>query len=195
MGLSKAGSCVIFREPILPASEQKETPALAPIHPIPQESAPDPEATVFHATLTPHRSLSQRGLALVMAFVGLAGLAISIPFYLMGAWPVLGFVGLDVLLIYGAFRLNNAAARAHEEIVLSRLRLIVRAVSWRGQVSEWRFNPAWSRIEREEHPEFGTERLEVVEGRRRAEVARALGRSERANFADAFQRALAEAKR
>lgn len=168
---------------------------MATIHPNPQAGAQDADATVFRATLTPHRSLSRQGLALVMGFVGLAGLAISIPFYLMGAWPVLGFVGLDVLLIYGAFRLNNAAARAYEEIVLSRLRLIVRSVSWRGQVSEWRFNPVWARIEREEHPEFGTERLEIVEGRRRAEVARALGRGERADFADAFQRALAQAKR
>ncbi len=130
-----------------------------------------------------------------MAFVGTVGLAVSIPFYLMGAWPIVGFMGLDVLLIYGAFRYNNATARAVEQVFLSRFDLLVRSISWRGFVRESRFNPLWTRLEREDHPEDGIEKLALVQGRQRCELGAFLGRGERADFADAFQRALGEAKR
>lgn len=153
------------------------------------------EAPVFDAVITPQRSLSGRGLALLMGFLVVVSIGVSVPFYLLGAWPVLGFFGLDIALVYGAFRYHNATARAYERIVMSRIELLFRSVSWRGTVRESRFNPAWVRIERAEHPEFGTERVEIVQGKRRLEVASALGREERGAFADAFQKALASAKR
>jgi len=130
-----------------------------------------------------------------MAFVGMVGLAVSIPFYLMGAWPIVGFMGLDVALIYGAFRYNNATARAVEQVFLSRFDLLVRSISWRGFIRESRFNPLWARLERVDHPEDGIEKLALVQGRERFEIGAFLGRGERADFADAFQRALSEAKR
>lgn len=153
------------------------------------------EAPLFEATLHPHRSLTRNGLAWVMGFVGLVGLAVSIPFLLLGAWPIAGFMGLDVALIYFAFRYHNATARAYEQIVLSQIDLLFRSVSWRGIVREVRFNPLWTRLEKEEHPEFGIERLALVQGRSRVEIASMLGREERAAFAADFQRALAESRR
>ncbi|MCA3623707.1 MAG: DUF2244 domain-containing protein [Methylobacterium sp.] len=153
------------------------------------------ESPVFDAVITPHRSLSPRGLFWLMAFLLFVTTAMSIPFYLLGAWPVLGFLGLDIVLIYLAFRYHNATARAYEQVVVSRIELLLRSVSWRGVVREKCFNPAWARIEREEHPEFGTEKIEIVQGCERVEVAAALGREERGEFADAFQKALATAKR
>jgi uncharacterized membrane protein len=153
------------------------------------------EAPVFDAVITPHRSLSSRGLVWLMAFLVLVTTAISIPFYLLGAWPVVGFLGVDLILIYLAFRYHNATARAYERIVITRIELLFRSVSWRGKVRERVFNPAWVRLEREEHPEFGTEKLELVQGKSRVEIASQLGREERAEFASAFQKALANAKR
>lgn len=150
---------------------------------------------VFDAVITPHRSLSGRGLFWLMAFFVFVTTAISIPFYLMGAWPVVGFLGLDLLLIYAAFRYHNATARAYERIVLSRIELMFRSVSWRGAVKERRFNPVWVRLERQEHPEFGTEKLELVQGKQRVEIASQLGREERGDFARHFQNALTSAKR
>jgi uncharacterized membrane protein len=163
--------------------------------PIPPTPDPNPEDLVFSASLRPHRSLSARGLSILMGFFGLAGIAVSIPFYLLGAWPVIGFMGLDVALIYLAFRYNNAAARACEQIFLTRFDLIVRAISWRGKVREARFNPLWTRLERKEHPDFGLEMLALVQGRSRIEIAACLGREQRAEFADAFQSALQKSRR
>jgi len=153
------------------------------------------DRVIFQATLQPHRSLSPFGLMLLMGFVALVGLSVSIPFYLMGAWPIVGFMGLDVALIYLAFRYNNAAARAYEQVFLSRIELLFRAVDWRGQIREARFNPFWTRLEREDHPEFGLEKLSIVQGKQRVEIGACLGREERADFAQAFQRALSETRR
>lgn len=150
---------------------------------------------LFTATLQPHRSLSPFGLGVLMAFVGLVGLGVAIPFYLIGAWPIAGFMGLDVLLIYAAFRANNRAARAYEQIFLSRIELLFRSVSAQGRLHERRFNPHWTRLEREDHPEFGLESLALVQGRARVEIAGCLGREERADFAEALGRALVESRR
>lgn len=153
------------------------------------------ETPIFEARLQGHRSLSRNGLAMLMLFVGGVGLAVSVPFILLGAWPIAGFMGLDVALIYFAFRYNNATARAYEQIVLSRIELLFRQVSWRGAVREIRFNPLWTRLEKQEHPEFGIERLALVQGRSRVEIAAMLGPDERHAFASDFQRALAESRR
>lgn len=175
----------------------RESPSFMQSNPNSPESskAVDIAAPVFEALLTPHRSLSRRGLALLFSFFILVGLATSIPFFLLGAWPVLGFMGLEIGLVYVSFRYHNATARAYEEIILSRLELLFRSVSWRGQIREARFNPAWTRLERDVHPEFGIEKLEIVQGRQRVEVAASLGREARGEFADAFQRALSDARR
>lgn len=153
------------------------------------------ETPLFTAILRPHRSLSPKGLSWVIGLTSLAGLLISLPFFFMGAWPIVGFMGLDVVMIALAFRINAAEGRNEEQIFLSRIHLLIRNLNWRGEVREAEFNPRWSKLEREDHPEFGLERLSVVQGRTRQEVARCLGREDRAEFCEVFSRALAQAKR
>jgi uncharacterized membrane protein len=159
----------------------------------------DPPATadapIFRATLTPHRSLSRGGFLTLMAFVAAISFVSGLVFLRMGAWPVFGFFGLDVLIIYGAFRLNFRHARAHEDIVVTPYEIRVRRVSHRGDVMEWSLNPLWARIEKHSHPEFGIERLYLVAGRRRLSIASFLGPDEKASFAAALQEALHAAKR
>src|SRR6185369_17089775 len=92
------------------------------------------EPTLFSAILTPHRSLSATGFVIVMALVGGMSFFAGMAFLLMGAWPVFGFFGLDVLLVYLAFRANYRAATAFEEISVTTGELRVRKVSHRGQV-------------------------------------------------------------
>src|ERR1700723_4413030 len=117
------------------------------------------EAELFSARLTPHRSLNRTGFLVVMAFVSVVSFATGVAFLLMGAWPVLGFFGLDVLAIYWAFRINFRRARATEEISVTASELRVRRVSHRGQVAEWVLNPLWVRLDQKTHAEFGIEKL------------------------------------
>src|SRR5271170_2596979 len=113
------------------------------------------EPTLFSAIVTPHRSLSSLGFLIVMAAVGGVSFAAGMMFLLMGAWPVFGFFGLDVLLVYWAFRANYRAAKAYEEVMVTPSELRVRKVSHRGQVAEWTLNPMWSKLDLESDEEFG----------------------------------------
>ena len=89
--------------------------------------------TVFDATITPHRSLSADGFRIVMTLVCLASVAASIPFIVLGAWPVAGFFGLDALALFIAFKVNFRAARAFERIVVTPLEVLLRKVSHHGK--------------------------------------------------------------
>jgi uncharacterized membrane protein len=156
---------------------------------------PEPEAPLFAAVVTPHRSLSQTGFLIVMIAVGSISFISGMVFLLLGAWPVFGFFGLDVFLVYWAFRANYRAAAAFEEVTVTASELRVRQVSHRGTASEWTFNPLWVRLDRESHEEFGIEHLFLVSRGRRLPIASLLGPQEKESFAAALGAALGEARR
>ena len=155
---------------------------------------PDPPK-LFSARLTPHRSLSRSGFVLVMAVLSVVSFAAGTVFLLMGAWPVFGFFGLDVLLVYWAFRANYRAAAAYEEVVVTSSELRVRKVSHRGQVAEWSLNPLWAKLDYEIDEEFGLQRLYLVSRGRKLPIASFLPPQEKESFASALAAALGEAKR
>jgi uncharacterized membrane protein len=150
---------------------------------------------LFSARLTPHRSLNRTGFLVLMSIVSAASFAAGIAFLLMGAWPVFGFFGLDVLVIYWAFRINFRRAAAVEEISMTPSELRVRRVSHRGHVVEWVLNPLWVRLDQKSHAEFGIERLYLVSKGRRVSIGSFLGPDEKASFAKALLAALQAAKR
>ena len=154
-----------------------------------------PQPELFSALLTPHRSLSQTGFLVLMAFVGAISFAAGVAFWLMGAWPVFGFFGLDVLAIYWAFRVNFLRARASEEISVTPSELRVRRVSHRGHVVQWVLNPLWVQLDQKIHAEFGIEKLYLVSKGRRVSIASFLGPDEKASFAKALLAALQAARR
>lgn len=70
------------------------------------------EAVIFATRLNPHRSMTPGQFRVLLAAVGAGGIVVSLPFLMMRAWPVAGFMGLDVLGVYVAFKANYRAARA-----------------------------------------------------------------------------------
>src|ERR1700722_12683318 len=148
------------------------------------------EPALFAARLTPHRSLSRTGFVLVMTVLGAVSIAAGMVFLLIGAWPVFGFFGLDVLLVYWAFRANYRAAAAYEEVTVTATELRVRKVSHRGKAAEWTVNPLWVKLERVTHEEFGIESLFLVSRDRRLPVATFLGPQEKESFAAALGAAI-----
>jgi uncharacterized membrane protein len=158
----------------------------------------DPQAaepTLFSALLTPHRSLNRIGFLVLMAFLSVISFTAGVAFLLMGAWPVFGFFGLDVLAIYWAFRINFRRARACEEILVTPSELRVRRVNHRGHVAEWVLNPLWVQIDQKAHEEFGIEKLYLVSRGRRLAIASFLGPDEKASFLKALNAALQTARR
>jgi uncharacterized membrane protein len=156
---------------------------------------PDAEPTLFSAIITPHRSLSGVGFLVVMGLVGGLSFIGGMFFLLLGAWPVVGFLGLDVLLVYWAFRANYRAAAAFEEVTVTASELRLRRVSHRGEVAEWTLNPVWTKLDRETHEDFGLLKLFLVSRGRRLTVAGFLSPTEKESFAAALSAALGEAKR
>ncbi|MFN0043352.1 MAG: DUF2244 domain-containing protein [Alphaproteobacteria bacterium] len=102
--------------------------------------------TLFEAVLAPHRSLSARQFWLMMAGMTAIGFCAGIAFMVIGAWPVFGFLGLDVALVYFAFRANYRGARRREILRLTRKELSVLRIEVSGTRSRWVFQPYWLRV-------------------------------------------------
>jgi uncharacterized membrane protein len=153
------------------------------------------EPTLFSALLAPHRSLGRGGFIALMLVVGAINFAGGVLFLVAGAWPVVAFLGLDVLAIWWAFRANYRSGAAYEQVRVTPSELKVRKVGARGEVREWTLNPLWVRLHSESQGEFGPDRLFLVARGRRLAIAGCLNRNEKMSFADALGKALAEARR
>ena len=156
---------------------------------------PESQPELFSALLTPHRSLNRTGFVVLMAFLSVVSFAAGLAFLMMGAWPVFGFFGLDVLVIYWAFRINFRRAKASEEIRVTPSELRVRRVSHRGHVVEFVLNPLWVQLDQKIHAEYGIEKLYLLSKGRRVAIASFLGPDEKASFAKALAAALQAARR
>lgn len=148
-------------------------------------------SVLFDATLTPHRSLSPRGFVILMAIICAVSFVAGMMFFLAGAWPVVGFLGLDVLLIYLAFRINYHHGRMFETLELTRRDLVVRRVDHWGKESRWRFQPAWLQVLIDEPPAHDSQ-LTLRSHGRSVTVGAFLTADERLDLAKALRRALAK---
>ena len=146
----------------------------------------------WRATLTPHRSLTRQGFLIVMGLVVLINLVVGGLFMAMGAWPVAGFAGLDVLLTWWAFRANFADARQMESITITDHEVVFDRLRERHAPEQQRFVRRWVRVELEEDLErelIG--RLSLVSGARRIAVGDFLAPDERKTLAAALRLELA----
>jgi uncharacterized membrane protein len=160
----------------------------------PFDAAGQNEEEIFRALLVPHRSLGRTGFLVLMCMLGGVSFLTGVFFLSLGAWPVFGFFGLDVLLVYIAFRLNYKSAKAHEEVSVSRILLQIRQVAPSGRSRLHEFNPFWARFRVARHAEIGITSM-LVEGQGKAvSIGSFLNPDDRESFASAFQLALAKAK-
>jgi uncharacterized membrane protein len=149
---------------------------------------------IFEAVITPHRSLGQVGFVVLMCAMAGVSFIAGMFFLVMGAWPVFGFFGLDVLLLYWAFRINYRAANAYEVVTVTPVELRVRKVSHRGRVREWALNPLWVTLDKTTIEDFGIDRLFLVSRGKRLLVGGFLSPDEKASFGEALGKAIWQAK-
>ncbi len=159
------------------------------------EGNPISERTLLFERLSPHRSLSPKGFAIVMAILGGASFLLGVVFMMMGAWPIFGFLGLDVFLVWLAFRANFRAARAFEEILVTPVRLVWRRFSSRGEVQEDVMNPRWVRLHTTADELSGVTRIALTERRRTRVIGTFLPPDDKERLAKSLATALATAKR
>ncbi len=99
------------------------------------------------AVLRPNRSLTNPAFIALMAALTFISFTAGIFYVAMGAWPVIGFFGLDVLLVWGAFRLSYRSGRLREEVRVASTGAEIVRVHPAGHVQLWRAAPALSRVE------------------------------------------------
>jgi uncharacterized membrane protein len=138
----------------------------------------------FQAVLYPNRSLGGNGFAVLMGAIVLVSMLVGGAFALAGAWPVTGFLGLDVLLLYLAFRWNYRDASRADFIRLDKDGLNVRRILPNGKSKEWRFETAWVQVVLEKR------RLLLRSHGKALAIGAFLTQSERASFADALREAI-----
>jgi uncharacterized membrane protein len=126
------------------------------------DSNPFSEQVLFEARLSPHRSLSFTGFTIFMLILGGISFAMGVTFLMLGAWPVFGFFGLDVALVWYAFRVNYFQANAYEDIRMTPIQLHVRQVSARGKARETDFNPRWTKLEKTEDDIAGVTKVALI---------------------------------
>jgi uncharacterized membrane protein len=148
----------------------------------------------FRAVLAPHRSLSPAGFVGLMTVVSAVGFAAGLAFFLIGAWPVVGFLGLDVLLIYVAFRLNYRSGRLRETVDLVPDALTVTRYHPSGHREQFTFNPYWVRVELTEGRDGRTD-LKLRLHDRVVSFGRFLTDEERRDLAGTLSGALADTRR
>ena len=101
--------------------------------------------------LRPNVSLSRDGFIVLMVVFAAICLVAGGFFLALGAWPVFGFFGLDILLLYLAFRVNYRRARRYEMLEMRDGRLILSKVAATGKVRDWVFDPYWVRVRLEQN--------------------------------------------
>lgn len=148
---------------------------------------------LFDAVLAPHRSLGPRGFLILMSGVCLFAFAAGLGFYLVGAWPVVGFLGLDVLLIYFAFRANYRHGRMFESVTLTREELTVARTNYWGETETWRLQPYWLRVSMDDPPRHDSQ-LSLVSHGKKLVIGAFLTPEERLEVARALEAALAKSR-
>ncbi|MFO1079743.1 MAG: DUF2244 domain-containing protein [Reyranellaceae bacterium] len=150
-------------------------------------SQPAASAVHFTTRLVPHRSLSQDGFKWLIRGVIVANLLIGLPLYMLGAWPVLGFMGIDVYLLWWLFQRNYFDARRSETLTLTDRELIVDRLSPEGEREQHRLDAYWLRLELQ----GDAERLVLISRGNRLVVGRFLAPNVREKVAEELEAALA----
>ena len=146
-------------------------------------------AVLFSTTLRPHHSANRRTINWLLGILFVAFAITGIGFSLIGAWPVMGFFGLNIALLVGAFYLNTRAGRASEVIDLTAEELTVRRIDPWGRENEWSFQTQWLHITMRAAP-YGLDQLEVRSHGRTLVIGKFLSPEVRQRVCDNLRQAL-----
>lgn len=161
---------------------------MEPQHDRPLHDSSSQNRPLFEAELRPHRSLSPRGFMILMAVFGAVNFVAGTGFWLLGAWPVFGFLGLDVALLWLAFRYSYRQAQAREFIRLDAHCLTILRRDAKGREQVARLQPYWLRVDCRDDDEYAA--LSLCSHGRATSVGGFLSPEERRKLADALRQAL-----
>jgi uncharacterized membrane protein len=161
---------------------------------LPQKPAPAQGVVYMDAELAPNRSLTVNGFKIVMLSMAAMSFLAGLGFLSIGAWPVVGFFGLDVALIYLAFKVNfKSGERERETIRVTASEVAISRTCYRGHVGWWHVSPAFARVHIEQLNDYEAT-VRLTAGGTSVPLATCLSPPERLLFADALKAALEQAR-
>ena len=149
---------------------------------------------LFAATLTPHRSLTRRGLRWVIAVTAIAASIPGMVFFSLGAWPIVGFMGLDVLAVWWALSASMRDGRQMEKVTLWPDELELKRVAPNGREELLRFNPFFVKLVIDRDFNERTTALHLRTRDDDTVIGAFLNPDDKASFAKAFGTALKKAR-
>ncbi len=147
------------------------------------------EPCFFEAVIVPHRSLSRRGLRLLVGAICTLSVGTTAVFWWLGAWPIAGFNGVEITAALLLLRHNARAVRSNEVILLTESSLRIVRTAMDGTRTEREVPPAWLRVDVQERP-GRVPGLYLASHGTRVEVGAALGEPEKLDLAAALKDAL-----
>jgi uncharacterized membrane protein len=149
---------------------------------------------LFAATLTPHRSLGRRGIRLVVAVVAILSTIPGIVFFSLGAWPIVGFLGLDVALVWWALSASLRDGKRIEKVTVWPDQIELMRVSAAGREELLRFDPHLVKLIVERDFNERTTGLHLRNNGEDVQVGAFLNPDDKASFAKALGTALRKAR-
>lgn len=149
---------------------------------------------LFAAKLTPHRSLGRKGFRVVIVLLAVLATIPGIIFFSMGAWPIVGFLGLDIALIWWAMRSSQRDGKRYEEVTLWPDQLELKQVDGAGKETLSRFNPYFVKLVVDRDYNERTVALHLRTRDRDIVLGQFLNQDEKSSFAKAFGTALKRAR-
>lgn len=168
-------------------TEENPLPQAAAAHDFPPRATG--QSAELHVVLSSHRSLGPTGFMVLMLLFGGASFMTGVVFLTIGAWPVMAFFGLDVALVFLAFKLNYRSGKLHELVDLTPQALTITRIHPTGLREHFDFNPYWARVALEEWPDGRTD-IRIASHGREFPFARFLNDDERREFAEILRGAL-----
>ena len=152
------------------------------------------EPLLFEALISPNRSLSRRGRALLFVILASAGVITAIRFWLLGAWPVAAFVAIEIGLATLLFWLHARNQQQTERLLLSQTSLRLIHTASDGRRRQTQLPLRWLSVELEERSgrvpallvRCRGDRMEILQ----KEVAAVLGDTEKRELAAALRQAV-----
>ncbi|MEZ5894600.1 MAG: DUF2244 domain-containing protein [Parvularculaceae bacterium] len=149
--------------------------------------------SLFDAVLYPNRSLPVSGYWAVMGVVIASNLFFGTYFFLQGAWPVVGFCGLDVFAVWLAFKLSYRQGRLCERVRVTPEEMWVARVLPSGHETRWRLQPFWTQVTIDRPVEHESQ-VRVTSKGETLILGAFLSPEERGRFAEALGQALGRAR-
>jgi uncharacterized membrane protein len=146
------------------------------------------------AVLEPPRSLSPRGFNRVMTALGAFSFAVGLTFLVQGAWPITGFLGLEILALWLVFRMSFRQQCARTYVRVTADDVVVRKVDGWGRERRARLAASFARVEYDRTAN-GPAALRLTASSKAYALGEFLTPRERESFARRLDQALHDARR